>query len=369
MSVQATSEIDECAGRIDALRENIAKASCDAFVSLAPPTNQYLTGFRGSTSGVIVTETQALFLCDFRYTQQAADQVSKGYEVREISGPFGQRVSQHLNDTGALRAAFEPAYTTVSDHADLAKRFDGELVAAGSVVAPLRVRKSASEIAKIEAALQLSERVLQDVTSTLSAGQTERSVAAQLEHGFKQQGATKASFDTISLFGARASLPHGEPGDQELKSGMNVLFDFGCILNGYCSDLTRCYAFGKIPGSWYETIYNLVLEAQLRSIDAIRPGAIGREVDAVARDIITDGGHGDHFGHGLGHGVGIEIHESLRLNPQSETLLEPGMVVTVEPGIYVPGQGGVRIEDVVVVTEDGCRVLSSAPKALEVLGT
>jgi len=369
MSVQQTPAIDECAGRLDALRENIAKASCDAFVSLTPPTNQYLTGFRGSTSGVIVTDTQAIFLCDFRYTQQAGDQVSNAYEVRQVSGSFGQRVSEHLNDTGARRAAFEPAYTTVADHGDLAKPFDGELVAAGSVVAPLRACKSASEVAKIEAALQLSERVLHNVISTLSAGQTERSVAAQFEHGFKEQGATKASFDTISLFGARPSLPHGEPGDQKLELGMGVLFDFGCILDGYCSDLTRCYAFGNIPGSWYETIYNLVLEAQLRSIDAIRPGVLGREVDAAARNVIADGGHGDHFGHGLGHGVGIEIHESLRLNPESETALQPGMVVTVEPGIYVPGQGGVRIEDVVVVTEDGCRVLSSAPKALEVIGT
>jgi Xaa-Pro aminopeptidase len=150
---------------------------------------------------------------------------------------------------------------------------------------------------------------------------------------------------------------------------MGVLFDFGCILDGYCSDLTRCYAFGNIPGSWYETIYNLVLEAQLRAIDAIRPGVLGRDVDAVARSIIKDGGHGDHFGHGLGHGLGIEVHEGPRLNPESETELRPGMVVTVEPGVYVPGQGGVRIEDVVVVTEDGCRVLSSAPKALEVIGT
>jgi len=150
---------------------------------------------------------------------------------------------------------------------------------------------------------------------------------------------------------------------------MGVLFDFGCILDGYCSDLTRSYAFGKIPGSWFESIYNLTLEAQLRAIDAIRPGVLGREVDAVARNIIKDGGHCDHFGHGLGHGVGIEIHEGPRLHPESETELRPGMVVTVEPGIYVPGQGGVRIEDVVVVTEDGCRVLSSAPKDLEVIGT
>ncbi len=369
MNDHQASQADECAGRLDALRKNLAKADCDAFVSLAPPTNQYLTNFRGTTSGVVVTETAAYFLCDFRYTEQAGDQVSKAYEVREISGPFAQRVSQQLQDAGAKRAAFEPAYTTVAERDELASKFQGDLVGAGSVVAALRACKSESEVGKIEAALQLSERVLHNVTSSLSEGQTERSVAARFEHGFKEQGASKASFDTISLFGARPSLPHGEPGDQQLKKGMGVLFDFGCVLNGYCSDLTRCYAFGNIPGSWYEAIYNLVLEAQLQSIDAIRPGVLGKDVDAVARRIIADGGHGDHFGHGLGHGVGIEIHEGPRLNPESETPLQPGMIVTVEPGVYVPGQGGVRIEDVVVVTEDGCRVLSSAPKSLEVVGT
>lgn len=369
MSDPQSSAADECAERLEALRKNLAKVSCDAFVSLTPPTNQYLTGFRGTTSGVVVTESEALFLCDFRYTEQAGNQVSNSYKIREISGPFAERVSQQLAGSGAKRAAFEPAYTTVAELAELAMHFGGELAAQGSVVAPLRACKSPSEVVKIEAALQLSERVLHDITSSLTAGQTERSVAARFEHGFKEQGATKASFDTISLFGARPSLPHGEPGDQRLESGMGVLFDFGCILDGYCSDLTRCYAFGNIPGSWYEKIYNLVLEAQLQSIDAIRPGVLGREVDAVARGIIADGGHGDHFGHGLGHGVGIEIHEGPRLNPESETPLQPGMIVTVEPGIYVPGQGGVRIEDVVVVTEDGCRVLSSAPKALEVIGT
>lgn len=369
MNASKTPHADECAQRLAALRENLANASCDAFVSLTPPTNQYLTGFRGTTSGVIVTETQALFLCDFRYTEQAGDQVSKAYEVREISGPFGERVSQHLDGARARRAAFEPAYTTVAQLGELAKHFSGDLIPEGSVVSTLRACKSASEVAKIEAAIQLSERVLHQVTAALEVGQTERSVAAAFEHGFKAQGATKASFDTISLFGSRPSLPHGEPGDQALEKGMSVLFDFGCVLNGYCSDLTRCYAFGNIPGSWYETIYNLVLEAQLRSIDAIRPGVLGREVDAIARGIIADGGHGDHFGHGLGHGVGIEIHEGPRLNPESETPLQPGMIVTVEPGIYVPGQGGVRIEDVVVVAEDGCRVLSSAPKVLEVIGS
>jgi Xaa-Pro aminopeptidase len=368
MSAQ-TALADECALRLDALRKNLDEADCDAFVSLAPPTNQYLTGFRGTTSGVVVTGDRALFLCDFRYTEQAGDQVSKAYEIREIKGPFGERVSENLNGTGAKRAAFEPVYTTVAQVDELSARFDGDLIPASRVVSPLRACKSETEVAQIEAALKLSESVLADITSNLVAGVTERAVAADFEHGFKSRGATKASFDTISLFGARPSLPHGEPGGQKLEPGMGVLFDFGCLLDGYCSDLTRCYAFGNIPGSWYETIYNLVLEAQLRAIDAIRPGVLGREVDAVARDCIAEGGHGNHFGHGLGHGVGIEIHEGPRLNPESETRLEPGMVVTVEPGIYIPGQGGVRIEDVVVVTENGCRILSSARKDLEVIGS
>ena len=183
----------------------------------------------------------------------------------------------------------------------------------------------------------------------------------------KKRGATGPSFDTIVLFGANSSLPHGVPGDALLKQGDIVLIDMGARLNGYCSDLTRTYVFGSIPGEWFEEIYALNLHAQRSALKAVRPGVTGREVEAVAREIMREGGLGDRFGHGLGHGVGIEVHEEPRLNTRSDSVLKAGMVVTVEPGIYLPGQGGVRIEDLVLVTESGCEVLTKLPKDLQVI--
>ena len=353
--------------RLTALRGVLEANACDAFISFAPPDNQYLTGFNGTTSGVIVTGDKALFCCDSRYTEQAGDQVADCYEIRHIKGAFSKSVAEALSELKATVTAFEPGYMTVAELQHLESVYTGNLKPVSGAVVELRACKSEDEIDRIAAALQLSEQVLAETLESLEPGITEREIAARFEHGFKSHGASKPSFDTIALFGARSSLPHGQPGDKTLAAGDIALFDFGCVLDGYCSDLTRTCAFGTILGAWFEEIYNLTLEAQLAAIKAVKSGLSCRDVDAVARDLIKDGGYGDHFGHGLGHGLGIEIHESPRLNHESDTILQPGMVVTIEPGIYLPGKGGVRIEDVIVVTESGCRVLSSAPKELKVV--
>ncbi|MDZ4859993.1 MAG: Xaa-Pro peptidase family protein [Candidatus Hydrogenedentes bacterium] len=353
--------------RIDRLRARLANADCEAFLSFAPATNQWLTGFRGSTSAVIVTQGDAIFLNDFRYTEQAATQVM-GFSLQEVPGNIQMRAGEKLAELGAASVAFEPGYMTVADLDYTKSAYSGELRPAPDIVSPLRMVKDKEEIDTIRAAGALAEGVLADLIETLKPGITERELAAKFEFEFKARGATGASFDTIALFGSRGSLPHGQPGDKPLEHGDIVLLDFGCRLNGYCSDLTRTFAFGTIPGAWFEDIYHLTLTAQRRALEAVGPGKACRDVDAIARDIITEGGHGKHFGHGLGHGVGIEIHETPRLNPESSAVLSPGVVVTVEPGIYLPGQGGVRIEDLVVVTEDGCENLSKAPKELRVLG-
>jgi Xaa-Pro aminopeptidase len=195
----------------------------------------------------------------------------------------------------------------------------------------------------------------------------ERELAAEIEYALRKAGASGVSFPPIVAFGEGSSLPHYSPGDRPLKKGDIILIDCGCVLNGYCSDWTRSFCFGSIPGSWFEEIYAVTLDAQLAGLAACRPGAACREVDAAARDIIQDAGYGDHFGHGLGHGLGIEVHESPRLNATSSAALAPGMVVTVEPGIYLAGRGGVRIEDLVVITENGHEVLTRVPKELRVL--
>lgn len=356
--------------RLRALRQGIAEHSCDAAISVHPATNQYYSGLLAEmfeiSSAIIVTGKDAHLLTDSRYTEQAEAQV-QAFEVSEVKGDKLTRAGERLTALGAKRALFDPDGLTVAEFEHLKMAFDGELVANGSVWSKGRLAKSPEEIAAIRAASDLAEGVMLDLVPALKQGTRERELAARFEYEFKARGAEGVSFDTIALFGPASSLPHGKPGDKTLEDGDIVLLDFGCRRSGYCSDLTRTYAFGSIPGAWFEEIYALTLQAQLAALAAIKPGVLGREVDQVARDIIRDGGYGDYFGHGLGHGVGIEIHEAPRLNPESATVLQPGMVVTVEPGIYLPGKGGVRIEDLVVVTDDGCEVMTQSSKELKVL--
>ncbi|GMW03662.1 MAG: aminopeptidase [Candidatus Hydrogenedentota bacterium] len=353
--------------RLNGLRTRMAEQGCDAFISLSSPINQYFTGFMGTTSAVVVTANAAHFLCDFRYTEVASEVVDKAYTVTEVKGNLATRAGECLTSSGVTAVGFDPGYLLVSELHSIQKGYAGRMEPKPDLVSPLRMIKTTSEIQLIRDASALAEGVLADAKKMIRPGVTEREVAAWMEFEFKRRGASGPSFETIVLFGPRSSLPHGQPGDTPLRLGDVVLIDFGCRRHGYCSDLTRTYAFGTIPGVWFEEVYGLVLESQRKALKAIKPGLTGRQVDEIARSHIAAGGHGDHFGHGLGHGLGIEIHEAPRLNTESDVILKPGMVVTVEPGIYLPGQGGVRIEDVVVVTGDGCELLSSTPKELEVL--
>ncbi len=357
--------------RLDRVRSGLAAVGCDAFFSVSPPANQYLSGmltsFEEISSAIVVTPDQAHFLCDFRYTEQAQREVA-GYEIAEIKGDILARSGELLDRLSASRVAFDPSGLTIDERSRLESTFKGALISEKALLSDLRIIKSEAEIESVRAASNLAEGVLSDLLPTLEEGLPERELAARFEFEFKKRGASGASFDTIALFGPKSSLPHGIPDDTPLKRGDVVLLDFGCRRAGYCSDLTRTFVFGTIPGAWFEEIYDLTYEAQQRALKAVKPGRTGREVDAVARDIISEGGYGEYFGHGLGHGVGVEIHEAPRLNTESDTVLQPGMVVTVEPGIYLPGKGGVRIEDLVVVTEDGCEILTKTPKQLKVLG-
>ena len=356
------------AGRVESLRGKLAAIEADAWLSLAPPDNQYLTGFMGSTSAVIVTAQEALFLCDFRYTEQARDQVSQ-FNIEQVSGSFVTRVAERLASLGPKTVAFDSMTMTVAQQKGVQERFRGELKPAPGLVAGLRMIKSADEIERIRAASELAEDALRDVLEALTPGLTESELAARLEYEFKRRGAEGAAFDTIALYAARSSMPHGKPTPAPLQRGDIVLLDLGCRKDGYCSDLTRTYVFDTIPGAWFEEIYEITLGAQQAALEAIRAGASCRAIDRVARDRISEAGYGANFGHGLGHGVGIEVHENPRLSFESDAVLEAGMVVTVEPGIYLPGRGGVRIEDLVVVTTDGCDVLTRTPKKLRILKT
>ena len=344
----------------------MAGTGAASWLSLSEPDNFYFTGFTGDKSAVIVTGAEAVFACDPRFTEQARDEVT-ACRVEEVRGNFLAGVGKILEGLDASPAGYDPHAITVGQLEVLQERSGGEFVPVPNLTGRLRMVKSEDEVACIRAASELAEAVLHDVLTGIEPGIAEMELAARIEYQFKRRGASGPSFPTIALFGARSSLPHGQPGERQLRPGDVVLIDMGCRKGGYCSDLTRTYAYDTIPGTWFEEIYRVTLAAQQAALGHVRAGVSCRDVDALARGVIEKAGFGKHFGHGLGHGVGIEVHESPRLNFESDTVLEPGMVVTVEPGIYLPGQGGVRIEDLVVVTEQGCDMLTRTPTDLKVL--
>lgn len=352
--------------RIDALRQRMTDADCDAFFSVDPSDNAYLTGFFGSTSIVTVTGDKVCLLCDFRYAEQAAS-LTSGAEPVTCSGNPDVRLGEHLRDAGVQRAAFDPGTITVDRYERLKTAFPGALTPVPDLCRKLREIKEPAETNRIRAASRLAEDSLSCVLGTLKDGMREYELAAALEYEFRKRGAQGTSFDSIVLFGSRSSLPHGMPGNTPLKKGDIVLIDCGCVLDGYCSDLTRTFVYGRIPGTWFSEIYACVQQAQAKALKTVCSGASTRAVDAVARTIITTAGYGEHFGHGTGHAVGLEVHENPRLNAQSDAALATGMVITVEPGIYLPGRGGVRIEDLLVVTDDGYEVLTEISKELRIL--
>jgi Xaa-Pro aminopeptidase len=353
-------------GRADRLVELLTERELDALVVTNLVNVRYLTGFTGSNAACVITPEQRVFLTDFRYVSQATDQVPDFVRVkgeRDLLGDVAERLSP------PARVGFEDATLTVRSFERLKGLVgDGvELVAAGSLVEELRALKDADEIEAIRAAAALADEALRQVLEKGLAGRTEREVAFELESAMRSLGADEPSFESIVASGAHGALPHATPRDVEIPAGVLVTIDWGARLDGYCSDCTRTFATGSLADEAAD-VYELVRDAQARASEVVRAGAAGKEVDAVSRDIISAAGHGDHYGHGLGHGVGLDVHESPRLAPTSEDTLAAGNVVTVEPGVYVPGELGVRIEDLVVVTGDGREVLSGLAKDLVDVG-
>ncbi|MCK5862231.1 MAG: aminopeptidase P family protein [Candidatus Hydrogenedentes bacterium] len=352
--------------RMGALQSAMAKHGWDAFISVDPSDNAYLTGFHGSTSALLVTCQSAKLLCDFRYIEQAAAQVRTA-QVVECAGNLDLRLAEQLEQAQLKHIAFEPSTISVARHQTLETNCSGEFLAASGICSELRSCKDPGEIERIAAATALAEESLEAMLEHLKPGVSECALAGLLEYEFRKRGAQGASFDSIVLFGDRSALPHGKPGDRALKSGDIILVDCGCVLDGYCSDLTRTFVFCRILDGWFSEIYETTRVAQEMALQVVRAGVSAQEVDAAARGYIMDAGYGDNFGHGTGHGVGLEVHEAPRINTESRAVLKTGMVVTVEPGIYLPGQGGVRIEDLVVVTDDGCDNFNRLPKELRIL--
>jgi Xaa-Pro aminopeptidase len=348
--------------RPDRVAERLEERGLDLLLVTDLVNLRYLTGFTGSNGMAIVGRDMRRFITDFRYVEQAASQVP---DFDREQGP--QDFITALGDgwpDGELRVGFEDDHVTVRRHQRMREVIPDriELAPAGGIVEGLRAVKEPEEIARIAAAAELADEVYGVLREQGLSGRTEREVALALENEMRRHGA-EPSFSSIVASAERGALPHAVPTDVPIPGDTLVTLDIGAQLDGYCSDCTRTWATGELPDDLAEA-YALVQRAQAEALAAVRPGPEGREVDAVARAIIEAAGHGEHFGHGLGHGVGLEVHEGPRLARTADARLMAGNVVTVEPGVYLPGRGGVRIEDLVVVTEEGHEVLSGTSKDL-----
>jgi 3-dehydroquinate dehydratase type II len=335
----------------------------DALLVSHLPNVRYLTGFTGSNGQALVGAKETVFLTDGRYQEQSRREVLDLDRVTYLQGLEGP-----LRDVcarmGVVRLGFEAHALTVRQHGQLvAKLPDVELIALADEVERQRWTKDPEEIAHLRSAQGVTDQAFEDVMEYLAVGQTERQVARELEHLLRRHGADGLAFDSIVAFGENAAEPHHEPSHRLLEEGDVIKLDFGAMLEGYHADMTRTIAFGS-PASQLKKIHDVVREAQQEGIDAVRAGVAGESVDQAAREVIEDAGYGVYFLHGLGHGVGLEIHEGPRLGRGIDHELPAGAVVTVEPGIYIPGLGGVRIEDMVEVTDDGCRVLGTSVRDL-----
>jgi Xaa-Pro aminopeptidase len=351
--------------RLQRLREALAEREAQSVLILDPINVGYLSGFTGSTAALVVTPERQLFITDSRYSVQAHRECP-GFElvVTPSSATYGETIADQVKGLGVGELAIEGDFVTVSQHEKLVKQMEGvALKPVEELVRGLRRIKDAGEIASIRAACELADRAFEFVLTLLKPGAVEREIAAELEFWMKKHGAEKEGFDTIVASGHRSALPHGRASDKALETGDFITFDFGARLHGYNSDLTRTVVLGQASEKQRE-VYQVVLDAQLAALAAIRPGLEGKTVDAVARDRIKAAGYGDHFGHGLGHGLGRQVHDHPGLSPKIEMTIEAGMVLTIEPGLYIEGWGGVRIEDDVLVTEAGCEALTHAPKGL-----
>jgi Xaa-Pro aminopeptidase len=349
-------------GRGDRLEQQLAERELDRMLVLNLLNIRYLTGFTGTNGACVCGPGVRLFFTDFRYTERAEAEV-EGWEIHTIANDWLGGIAEHLQG----RVGFEDDHMSVRLLEKLKEKLgDGvEVVPAGGQVEELRRVKDEGELTLIEEAAKLADEALRWSTEQGLAGKTEREVARAFEARIRELGGDP-SFPAIVAAGPNGALPHAEPGEREIGRGELVVFDMGAAIDGYCSDGTRTFTTGD-PGEEAIAVYEVVREAQQASLDAIRAGVKGEDVDKVARDVIDAAGHGDRFGHGLGHGVGLELHEAPRLSLRSDDVLVPGEVVTVEPGIYLPGKLGVRIEDLVVVTEGGLRNLSSLPKELQIV--
>jgi Xaa-Pro aminopeptidase len=347
--------------RLNRLRSEMRVRGLEAVFITNAYNRKYLSGFTGSAGALLITLDKAILLTDFRYRTQAPAQ-AKYFDIVEHGPKMIVTVKEMMTKLKIEQLGFEQNEVTYGLYQDYAAELAPvQLLPTDQLVEKLRMFKDESELQIMQEAADLADETFSFIITKLAPGVSEQEIALEMEIYMRKHGAVSSSFDTIVASGERSALPHGVASGRMLQLNEFVKLDFGAYYKGYCSDLTRTVVLGK-PTEKHKQIYDIVLEAQLRTLDKLKPGMTGKEADAVARDVITKAGYGDCFGHGTGHGLGMEIHESPRLSQQSDVILEAGMVVTVEPGIYIPGFGGVRIEDDVVLTEHGIRILTHSTK-------
>ncbi len=353
--------------RCETLRDRLAEQRFDALLVGNPVNIQYLSGFTGSAGYLVVKQDSAMLFVDGRYSEQAEQQFTGGRVTTTPRDILGGVLGTLRGDGAVARLAFEARHLPYDQWARVAKDLDRvEVTPSMDLVERLRGRKDVAEIAAIREAVTITDHAYEDLLQWLEPGLIESEVAARVEYFQRKQGAERKESLTAVGSGPRSSQPHCIAGTRRLGAGEAVMLDLGCVWNGYTSDLTRTFFLGTPPEE-FRTIYRIVGEAQAAAIDAIRPGRPGREIHAVAHDYIARHGFGQWFPHGLGHSVGLNIHEGPRFSATETALIEPGNVITVEPGIYLSGRFGVRTEDVILVTEDGCEVLSHADRTLMTL--
>ena len=351
------------AKRIAALQQKMSKLKADAILIMSPDNVYYFSGYTGTSGYAVITQDTIQLLTDFRYLEQASSQ-SAHCEIIDIGNDLYIVLKKLL--ASAKNIYFEEDYFTYKQYEKLQNTVTGELLPLAGTIEGLRRIKDEQELTYLRAAANMADEAFLHILKFIKPGVTELEVAVELEFFMRKKGSQGPSFEFIVASGQRGSMPHGVASDKKIASGELVTLDFGSIYQGYHSDITRTLAVGQPPAD-LQKIYNIVFKAQAESLAMVKAGMKCKDIDKIARDIISKEGFGDKFRHGLGHGVGLDIHEEPRFNTSDETVLDENMVMTIEPGIYIPGLGGVRIEDSVIVKQNGYELLTKVTKDLIIL--
>ena len=352
--------------RVDGIVAQFPDQELDAVLISAPENRRYLSGFSGSAGYLFITKDNALLVTDSRYTEQAAKQCP-AFQVKQVRGGWDWLVEE-LKSSGVKKVGFESQDMTVSSYNSLIDAIKGDSGLGGVSMVPApglaenqRIIKDKDELSMLQLAIDAADKAMDQVCPAITPGMTEKEVAWKMEMAMRDAGADAISFDTIVAAGPNGAMAHHQPSDYVIKQGDPIVIDMGAKVGGYCSDLSRSIFVGEADET-FKKIYDIVLGAQLTAINTVKVGMTGEEADSLSRDVIAEAGYGDNFGHSLGHGVGLVIHENPRVGPRSTDILELNTVFTVEPGIYLTGWGGIRIEDIVILREGGAVPLSKASK-------